>query len=377
MRACVRVCIHVVSSMHAPCTPCSSVVRRSFRWRGIRACNVHKLWLAGPRAGEASVPAVCTHCCSQDLPPARTQRVQLDLVLVCRNCRWRDVRTGRLHPCLFAGPAACEDCGSRPGSHVERGAASQGSNLAAPRKSRSGGLWAAGARRRAAIRSGVGLSSLRSQPPVGLVFSQGRGRTPRHVIGAWTSCELVCISECRRRHSYVGVKSRFRHDLLRCMDAAFVLKVCCMLSVMMFSCLLLLKFEQPRRPALSAFAWRGCRPGSHRPLGPRPHEEPPLTPGMDVEAMLMWVSGAAGAALAFLVSNCVILCRFCMGERRVAGTTRVEPVLTRSSCSAAPRWVLRQTFKPSARSQCPLPCSGSLPNALSSPPPWRSRSRSA
>ena len=64
------------------------VAGRSCRWRGISACRLHPLLLAGAAAGEASPHAACIHCCWQELPLATHQRMPLASFVAGRACRW-------------------------------------------------------------------------------------------------------------------------------------------------------------------------------------------------------------------------------------------------------------------------------------------------
>ena len=86
----------------------SIVAGRSCRFRGIDACRLHPVLLAGVAGGEASSHAVCIHCCWQELPVARHQRMPLASVAAGRSCRWRGFDACRLRPLLLAGAAGGE-----------------------------------------------------------------------------------------------------------------------------------------------------------------------------------------------------------------------------------------------------------------------------
>ena len=86
----------------------ASVACRTCRWRGVSACRLHPGLLAGAADGEAAVRAVCIHCWWQELPLARHQRMPLASRVAGRSCRWRGISAGRLHPLLLAGAAAGE-----------------------------------------------------------------------------------------------------------------------------------------------------------------------------------------------------------------------------------------------------------------------------
>ena len=92
---------------HAACTHCCRqerplarpqrmplawvVARRTCRGRGVSAVRWHPLWFAGPPAGEVPGHGACIHCRLQDLPQASYQRMALASSVACRTCRWRGV----------------------------------------------------------------------------------------------------------------------------------------------------------------------------------------------------------------------------------------------------------------------------------------------
>jgi hypothetical protein len=57
---------------------------RCCRRRGLSACRLHALLLAGAAAGEVLAHAACSHCCWQELPPASNERMPLASIVAGR-----------------------------------------------------------------------------------------------------------------------------------------------------------------------------------------------------------------------------------------------------------------------------------------------------
>ena len=109
LTSCIHCCSQELPMARHHRMPFASMgIRRSYRWRGIVACRLHRLRFAVVAACEASVHAACTHGCSQVLPRARHHRIPLASIVACRRCRLRGIGACRLHRLLAAGVAACE-----------------------------------------------------------------------------------------------------------------------------------------------------------------------------------------------------------------------------------------------------------------------------
>jgi hypothetical protein len=107
--ACMHYCWQVLPPARHQLMPLACLVDgRSRRFRGIDACRLHPVMLAGAAAGEASAHAVGTHCCWHELPSARPQCMPHAGTVAGRSYRRRGTIAGPLHSLLLAGVAAGE-----------------------------------------------------------------------------------------------------------------------------------------------------------------------------------------------------------------------------------------------------------------------------
>ncbi len=102
------VCIHCCWQVLPPARPhrmllACIVAGRSGRRRGLSACRLQPLLLAGAAAGEQRAHAPCIHCCWQEKPPVKPQHMLLAGIVACRSCRRRGTSACRLHALLLAG----------------------------------------------------------------------------------------------------------------------------------------------------------------------------------------------------------------------------------------------------------------------------------
>ena len=120
--ACVHCCQQVLPPARHQRMPLACMVAgRCGRRRGLSACRLQPLWLAGAAVGEQRAHAPCIHWCWQEKPPVKPQHMLLACIVACRSCRRRKASRARRSPCTK------EPCGSRQGgAPVPRGLADRG-----------------------------------------------------------------------------------------------------------------------------------------------------------------------------------------------------------------------------------------------------------
>ena len=161
------------------------VAGRCGRRRGLSACRLQPLWLAGAAVGEQRAHAVCIHWCWQEKPPVEPQHMLLACIVACRSCRRRKASRARRTPCTK------RPGGSRQGGAlVPRGLADQ--DKAEP-LNRLHKLFLAGA---ASCLAGAAAGEQRAHAPCIHCCWQGWPPVkPQHRLLA---CVIACRS-CRRR----------------------------------------------------------------------------------------------------------------------------------------------------------------------------------